>query len=169
MSHPKGFTVMQSCVPQFELNQRARPRLPAVSILAILLGVLTMDAGPIGAEPAPEAAVAVTTSSGLRYIDLVVGEGRKAEIGDTATVHYTGWLTDGTKFDSSVDRGEPFSFRVGSGMVIKGWDEGVSTMRKGGKRKLIIPPHLAYGARGVGNIIPPDATLTFIVELLDLR
>lgn len=138
-------------------------------ILAILLGAPQTDAGPIGSEASQETGGGVTTSSGLRYIDLVVGNGRKAEIGDTATVHYTGWLTDGTQFDSSVDHGEPFSFRVGSGMVIKGWDEGVSTMRKGGKRKLIIPPHLAYGARGVGDIIPPDATLTFVVELLDLR
>jgi FKBP-type peptidyl-prolyl cis-trans isomerase len=98
-----------------------------------------------------------------------VGNGRKAELGDTATVHYTGWLQDGTKFDSSLDRNEPFSFRIGSGMVIKGWDEGVGTMKKGGKRRLIIPPHLGYGRRGAGNIIPPNATLTFEVELIDLR
>lgn len=142
---------------------------PLVLIVAMVLAASQTVAGPSGSETSQEAGPAVTTSSGLRYIDLVVGDGRKAEIGDTATVHYTGWLTDGTKFDSSVERGEPFSFRVGSGMVIKGWDEGVSTMRKGGKRKLIIPPHLAYGARGVGDIIPPDATLTFVVELLDLR
>ncbi len=142
---------------------------PLVLIAAILLGISQAHAGPIKTEAGQEKGHAVTTSSGLRYIDLVVGDGRKAEIGDTATVHYTGWLTDGTKFDSSVDRSEPFSFRVGSGMVIKGWDEGVSTMRKGGKRKLIIPPHLAYGTRGVGTIIPPNATLTFVVELLDLR
>jgi len=111
----------------------------------------------------------VTTRSGLQYIDLVVGSGRKAELGDTATVHYTGWLENGTKFDSSRDRNEPFPFRVGSGMVIKGWDEGIGSMKKGGKRKLIIPPHLGYGPRGAGNIIPPNATLTFEVELLDLR
>lgn len=111
----------------------------------------------------------VTTSSGLKYLDIVVGNGRKAELGDTATVHYTGWLRDGTKFDSSLDRHEPFSFRIGSGMVIKGWDEGVGTMKKGGKRRLIIPPHLGYGRRGAGNIIPPNATLTFEVELIDLR
>jgi len=111
----------------------------------------------------------VTTESGLQYIDLVVGAGRQAELGDTATVHYTGWLADGKKFDSSVDRKEPFSFRVGAGQVIKGWDEGVGTMKVGGKRKLIIPPQLGYGARGAGNVIPPNATLTFDVELLGLR
>lgn len=111
----------------------------------------------------------VTTESGLQYADLVVGTGRQAELGDTATVHYTGWLADGKKFDSSRDRNEPFSFRVGAGQVIKGWDEGVSTMKVGGKRKLIIPPQLGYGARGAGNVIPPNATLTFEVELLGLR
>jgi FKBP-type peptidyl-prolyl cis-trans isomerase len=111
----------------------------------------------------------VTTESGLQYTDLVVGTGRQAELGDTATVHYTGWLADGKKFDSSRDRNEPFSFRVGAGQVIKGWDEGVSTMKVGGKRKLIIPPQLGYGARGAGNVIPPNATLTFEVELLGLR
>ncbi len=111
----------------------------------------------------------VTTESGLQYIDLVVGAGRQAELGDTATVHYTGWLADGKKFDSSVDRKEPFSFRVGAGQVIKGWDEGVGTMKVGGKRKLIIPPQLGYGARGAGNVVPPNATLTFDVELLGLR
>ncbi len=111
----------------------------------------------------------VTTETGLQYVDLVVGTGRQAELGDTATVHYTGWLADGTKFDSSVDRKEPFKFRVGAGQVIKGWDEGVSTMRIGGKRKLIIPPQLAYGPRGIPGAIPPNATLTFDVDLLDLR
>lgn len=160
---------MMSSGEQVKLIMNNMSLWPILLVVAMWLGVPQTHAGPIGSEAPQEARPPVTTTSGLRYIDLVVGDGRKAEIGDTATVHYTGWLTDGTKFDSSVDRGEPFSFRVGSGMVIKGWDEAVSTMRKGGKRKLIIPPHLAYGARGVGDIIPPDATLTFIVELLDLR
>ena len=112
---------------------------------------------------------AVTTESGLKYTDLLAGTGRQAELGHTASVHYTGWLLDGKKFDSSVDRKEPFSFRVGAGQVIKGWDEGVLGMKIGGKRKLIIPPQLGYGTRGAGGVIPPNATLTFDVELLDLR
>ena len=118
----------------------------------------------LGAETDP-----VKTFSGLQYVDLVTGDGREAHVGETAFVHYTGWLEDGTKFDSSVDRGEPFSFRLGAGRVIKGWDEGVVGMRIGTKRKLIIPPHLGYGSRGAGRIIPPNATLIFEVELLDLR
>jgi len=108
------------------------------------------------------------TSSGLQYLDLVKGSGREAHVGETAFVHYTGWLKDGTKFDSSVDRGKPFSFRLGAGRVIKGWDEGVVGMNIGSKRKLIIPPNLGYGARGRPGI-PPNATLIFDVELLDLR
>jgi FKBP-type peptidyl-prolyl cis-trans isomerase len=111
----------------------------------------------------------VITDSGLEYVDLVVGTGREAGLGDTATVHYTGWLDNGTKFDSSHDNGKPFSFRIGAGQVIKGWEEGVSGMRVGGKRKLTIPPHLGYGARGSGDAIPPNARLTFEVELLGLR
>lgn len=111
----------------------------------------------------------VIADSGLEYIDLVVGTGREAGNGDTATVHYTGWLQDGTQFDSSVDRGQPLSFRIGAGQVIKGWEEGVSGMKVGGKRKLMIPPHLGYGGRGAGSVIPPNAKLTFDVELLNLR
>ena len=109
------------------------------------------------------------TSSGLQYLDLVKGSGREAHVGETVSVHYTGWLKDGTKFDSTVDRGQPFSFRLGAGRVIKGWDEGVVGMNIGSKRKLIIPPHLGYGARGAGQKIPPNATLIFDVELLDLH
>ncbi len=110
-----------------------------------------------------------TTSSGLQYRDLVVGTGEAASAGRTAVVHYTGWLLDGTKFDSSVDRGTPFEFPLGAGRVIKGWDEGVATMNIGGKRELIIPPDLGYGASGAGGVIPPNATLKFEVELLDLK
>jgi FKBP-type peptidyl-prolyl cis-trans isomerase FkpA len=108
------------------------------------------------------------TSSGLQYHDLVVGKGEEARKGQEATVHYTGWLPDGTKFDSSKDRNEPFSFRVGGRMVIAGWDEGVAGMKVGGTRKLVIPSNLGYGARGV-DIIPPNATLVFDVELLGVR
>ena len=110
-----------------------------------------------------------TTPSGLQYRDLVVGTGEDARAGATAVVHYTGWLEDGTKFDSSVDRGQTFDFVIGQGQVIKGWDEGVGTMKVGGKRELIIPPDLAYGDRGAGSVIPPGATLKFEVELIGLR
>ena len=110
-----------------------------------------------------------TTPSGLQYRDLVVGTGEEARIGATAVVHYTGWLEDGTKFDSSVDRGTPFEFPLGQGRVIKGWDEGVATMNIGGKVELIIPPDLGYGASGAGGVIPPNATLKFEVEFLDQK
>ena len=110
-----------------------------------------------------------TTPSGLQFKDLIVGSGEAARQGATAVVHYTGWLLDGTKFDSSLDRGTPFQFSLGAGQVIKGWDEGVGTMNVGGKRELIIPPDLAYGDRGAGSVIPPGATLKFEVELIELR
>src|SRR5262249_13168781 len=103
----------------------------------------------------------VTTKSGLKYEDLKVGDGAEAKAGDTVEVHYTGWLKDDKKFDSSVDRKEPFSFKLGAGRVIKGWDEGVAGMKVGGKRKLIIPPELGYGARGAGNVIPAKRRITF--------
>jgi FKBP-type peptidyl-prolyl cis-trans isomerase len=109
------------------------------------------------------------TTSGLEYVELVVGEGAQPSPGDTVSVHYTGWLTDGTKFDSSVDRGQPLVFPVGRGRVIKGWDEGVGSMRVGGKRRLTIPAHLGYGERGAGGVIPPGATLVFEVELLGVQ
>ena len=111
----------------------------------------------------------ITTPSGLQYRDLVVGAGEAATVGKTVVVHYTGWLLDGTKFDSSVDRGTPFEFPLGAGRVIKGWDEGVSTMNIGGKRELIIPPDLAYGAQGAGGVIPANATLKFEVEFLGMK
>jgi FKBP-type peptidyl-prolyl cis-trans isomerase FkpA len=112
----------------------------------------------------------ITTTSGLKYQDLKVGDGPEAKKGDAVEVHYTGWLTDGKKFDSSVDRKKPFSFTLGAGMVIKGWDEGVAGMKVGGKRKLTIPPDLAYGKRGAGDgLIPADATLVFEVELLKIK
>lgn len=108
----------------------------------------------------------VTTPSGLKYIDIKEGDGATPQTGQTVVVHYTGTLEDGTKFDSSRDRNRPFSFKLGVGQVIKGWDEGLSTMKVGGRRELIIPSELGYGARGAGGVIPPNATLIFDVELL---
>ena len=114
-----------------------------------------------------------TTSSGLQYEDSKPGEGASPQSGQTCVMHYTGWLVNdgkkGSKFDSSVDRGTPFEFRIGKGEVIKGWDEGVASMKIGGKRTLVIPPDLGYGARGAGGVIPPHATLMFDVELLGVR
>jgi peptidylprolyl isomerase len=107
-----------------------------------------------------------TTSSGLKYTDEVVGTGDSPRKGENVTVHYTGRLTDGKKFDSSVDRGQPFAFTIGVGQVIRGWDEGVMSMKVGGKRRLVIPPDLGYGSRGAGSAIPPNAELIFDVELL---
>ncbi|MBI5790296.1 MAG: FKBP-type peptidyl-prolyl cis-trans isomerase [Rhodocyclales bacterium] len=110
----------------------------------------------------------VTTASGLIIEELVVGEGAEATAGQQVSVHYTGWLTNGKKFDSSKDRNDPFEFALGARHVIAGWDEGVQGMKIGGTRKLTIPPELGYGARGAGGVIPPNATLVFEVELLGL-
>lgn len=108
----------------------------------------------------------ITTESGLIIEDTTPGTGNEAAAGQVVSVHYTGWLTDGRKFDSSKDRNQPFSFHLGAGQVIRGWDEGVAGMKEGGVRKLTIPPQLGYGARGAGGVIPPNATLVFEVELL---
>ncbi|MFN7085729.1 MAG: FKBP-type peptidyl-prolyl cis-trans isomerase [Burkholderiales bacterium] len=111
----------------------------------------------------------IITASGLIIDDTTPGTGAEAAAGHTVTVHYTGWLADGRKFDSSKDRNDPFVFALGAGHVIKGWDEGVQGMKVGGTRKLTIPPALGYGARGAGSVIPPNATLVFEVELLDAK
>jgi peptidylprolyl isomerase len=111
----------------------------------------------------------VTTASGLQYIDTVEGSGAMPKAGQTVVVHYTGYLDDGTKFDSSVDRNQPLEFTLGAGEVIRGWDEGFSTMKVGGKRRLLIPPNLGYGAQGAQGVIPPNARLTFDVELLGVK
>jgi len=112
---------------------------------------------------------AIKTASGLQIEELVVGTGAAAASGQKVSVHYTGWLTNGTRFDSSKDRNEAFQFGLGRGQVIRGWDEGVQGMKVGGKRKLTIPPELGYGARGAGGVIPPNATLVFEVELLGVN
>ena len=128
----------------------------------------TSTSGTLDDTPPTPSANAVTTASGLIYEDLQVGEGPAAATGDTVSVHYTGWLDDGTKFDSSLDSGTPFEFILGTGSVIAGWDEGVQGMQPNGIRLLIIPPELAYGASGSGPI-PPNATLTFEVQLLEIK
>lgn len=161
-------------------------RLPAaVLAIALLAGCNQYEAqkaaSAAGANPsssstpAPAAAATPTGGkvhklpSGLQYEDMVVGSGKMAEPGMNVSVHYTGWLTDGTKFDSSLDRNQAFQFQLGAGMVIRGWDEGVKGMRIGGKRKLTIPSDMGYGAQGAGGVIPPNATLVFDVELLDVK
>lgn len=135
-------------------------------VLAVIMGVFAMSQEKKDSQENPKQ---VTTASGLKYTDLVVGKGDEAKKGDTVDVNYTGWLyvdgKRGDKFDSSIGRG-PFTVQVGQGRVIKGWDEGLRGMRVGGKRELIIPPDLGYGARGAGGVIPPNATLDFEVELL---
>jgi peptidylprolyl isomerase len=125
------------------------------------------------AAPAQEIGKMTTTSSGLQIEDTQVGTGATPRTGQICVMHYTGWLYEdgakGKKFDSSLDRGQPFEFHIGQGQVIRGWDEGVATMKVGGKRTLIIPPELGYGARGAGGVIPPNATLLFEVELLGVK
>jgi peptidylprolyl isomerase len=135
----------------------------------LMLGACAPATGSSGGTAPAKGGAMQTTPSGLQYEDLVVGNGPTPQSGQTAQVHYTGWLDNGTKFDSSVDRGQPFEFRVGQGQVIKGWDEGVATMHVGGKRRLVIPPELGYGSRGAGGVIPPNARLTFEVELLGIK
>ena len=147
----------------------------AVSAMAAGCGENTSDQenasenAPAEQEATPQESTAATSTGDVTELvieDVVVGTGAEAKAGDTVTVHYTGWLTDGTKFDSSVDAGQPFEFPLGQGYVIKGWDEGVAGMKVGGVRKLTIPPDMGYGAQGAGGVIPPNATLVFEVELL---
>jgi len=130
--------------------------------------VLALAAVPLAAAAAKPPKT-VTLKDGLKYVDVVVGKGPKPKKGQTVRVHYVGRLLDGTKFDSSRDRGQPFEFALGTGSVIAGWDEGVATMRVGGRRTLTIPPSLGYGAAGAGAVIPPNATLVFDIELLGIK
>ncbi|MBV9175164.1 MAG: FKBP-type peptidyl-prolyl cis-trans isomerase [Chloroflexi bacterium] len=141
-----------------------------LTVAVLLLAGCGSSAAPQAAAPGTTPApTEVTLADGLKYTDEQVGTGAEAQAGKTAVVHYTGWLMDGTKFDSSLDRNQPFSFPVGGGKVIKGWDEGVAGMKVGGKRVLIVPPELGYGSRGAGGVIPPNATLKFEVQLLDVK
>jgi FKBP-type peptidyl-prolyl cis-trans isomerase len=143
--------------------------MPVVVLAGFALVALVAAGVTAGDEKEKKEGKVVTTDSGLKYEDLKEGTGDEAKKGDTVEVHYTGWLKNGTKFDSSLDRKAPFTFKLGAGRVIKGWDEGVAGMKVGGKRKLIIPPDLAYGKSGAGGVIPPDAELTFEVELLKIK
>jgi len=148
-----------------------KPNLTRRLLLGTFIAMTAID--PSDAQTPPDLATATRTRSGLGILDVVEGTGAAPTAGQTARVHYTGWLLQdgkrGAKFDSSVDRGQPFEFPLGQGRVIRGWDEGVATMKIGGKRTLVIPPELGYGARGAGNVIPPNATLVFDVELLGVR
>jgi peptidylprolyl isomerase len=148
---------------------RAYLRAGALAAFAVMTAI-TCAATPAAAQTA---GTPMTTPSGLKIIDTKIGTGAMPRPGQTCVMHYTGWLyengTKGKKFDSSVDRNEPFEFKIGAHQVIAGWDEGVATMKVGGKRTLVIPPALGYGARGAGGVIPPNATLMFDVELLAVR
>jgi peptidylprolyl isomerase len=148
-----------------------RTFIRTAAALALVAGLGVILTGSF--TPAAAQAKTMTTASGLKITDTTVGTGASPKTGQTCVMHYTGWLytngIKGKKFDSSVDRGEPFEFPIGTGRVIKGWDEGVASMKVGGKRTLIIPPALGYGERGAGGVIPPNATLMFDVELLDVK
>jgi FKBP-type peptidyl-prolyl cis-trans isomerase len=150
-SPPKAVAIEAHVAPE---PKRTLPQLPEYS-----------DANPPGV---PRLTGAIQHDRGLPYIDEVVGNGRSPEKGQTVKVHYTGWLTDGTKFDSTYDRDQPMSLKFEVGQVIKGWDLGLASMRVGGKRRLIIPAELGYGERGASDVIPPDSTLVFDVELIDV-
>ncbi len=147
--------------------------LAQVTRALVIVVTIGVTAVAITTSTAEAAGKTMTTQSGLTITDTTVGTGATPEKGQTCVMHYTGWLYEngvkGQKFDSSVDRGQPFEFKIGVGQVIGGWDEGVASMKVGGKRTLIIPPELGYGARGAGGVIPPNATLMFDVELLGVK
>ena len=139
----------------------------SLCLVILISACAKKEDAPVSNKPVPAQPVAEVTE--LKTEDIKVGIGAVAETGKSVTVHYTGWLTNGTKFDSSKDHGQPFTFHLGGGEVIKGWDQGVAGMKVGGVRKLTIPPNLGYGARGAGGVIPPNATLVFEVELLGVQ
>jgi FKBP-type peptidyl-prolyl cis-trans isomerase len=145
-----------------------KPRLALFLIVFAVLATVAGRAQTDTSNPTKVTGKAKSTASGVQYWDITVGTGAQAVAGKSIKVHYTGWLTNGKKFDSSVDRGQPFEFQLGAGKVIKGWDEGVEGMKVGGKRQLRVPPAAGYGTQGAGGMIPPNATLIFDVELLEI-
>jgi FKBP-type peptidyl-prolyl cis-trans isomerase len=159
----------RSARAQRRANKIRNQRIILITIGVLLLAAIAFLVFQSVNKPSQTSSGATQSTSGLVIEDLVVGSGAQAQAGDTVSVNYTGWLVDGTKFDSSYDRNQPFEFTLGTKAVIAGWDQGVAGMQVGGKRKLTIPPELAYGSQGISGVIPANATLVFEVELLEIK